>query len=79
MNKTPPVGTRERSLLAALLFCLVDISLMGVAAYFSNSVTLLADVLKEFTDFLSVLAAFITLRAVQRSPDHRFKIGRAHV
>jgi len=73
----PPIsnGTRERSLQIALLFCLLDLALMGTAACFSNSVTILSDLLKEFTDFLSVLAAFLTLRAVQRSPDHRFTYG----
>jgi len=75
MSSPNPAGTRERSLQAALLFCLLDLSLMGTAAYFSNSITILGDVLKEFTDFLSVLAAFLTIRAVRRSPDHRFTYG----
>jgi len=68
-------GTRERSLQHALLFCLLDLCLMGTAAYFSSSVTILGDVLKEFTDFLSVLAAVLTIRAVRRSPDHQFTYG----
>ena len=68
-------GTRERSLQMALLFCLLDLALMGTALCFSNSVTILSDLLKELTAFLSVLAAFLTLRAVQRSPDHRFTYG----
>jgi len=75
MNSPNPAGTRERSLQAALLFCLLDLALMGTAAYFSNSITIMGDVLKEFTDFLSVLAAFLTIRAVRRSPDHRFTYG----
>jgi len=68
-------GTRERSLQHALLFCLLDLCLMGTAAYFSSSVTILGDVLKEFTDFLSVLAAVLTIRAVRRSPDYQFTYG----
>jgi len=75
MNAPISANTREKSLQAALLFCLLDLSLMGAAAYFSNSVAILGDVLKEFTDFLSVLAAFLTIRAVSRSPDHRFTYG----
>ena len=75
MNHPIPAGTRERSLQMALLFCALDLALMGTAACFSNSITILSDLLKEFTDFLSVLAAFLTLRAVQRSPDHRFTYG----
>jgi ferrous-iron efflux pump FieF len=75
MSSTLQAGTRERSLLVALLFCLLDVVLMGTAAYLSNSLTILSDLLKESADFLSVLAAFLTIRAVRRSPDHRFAYG----
>ena len=75
MNPTPTPGTRERSLHYALLFCLVDVALMGGAVYLSNSLALLSDLLKEATDLLSILAAFLTIRAVRRSPDHRFSYG----
>ncbi|MEI7693612.1 MAG: cation diffusion facilitator family transporter [Verrucomicrobiota bacterium] len=68
-------GTRERSLQFALLICLVDLCLMGSVAFHSTSITILGDLLKEFADTLCVLAAFLTLRAVRRSPDHRFAYG----
>ena len=75
MNSALKAGTRERSLLYALLLCLLDVVLMGTAAYLSNSLTILSDLLKESTDLLSILAAFLTIRAVRRSPDHRFAYG----
>ena len=75
MNPNLTPGTRERSLHYALLFCLVDVTLMGGAVYLSNSLALFSDLLKEATDLLSILAAFLTVRAVRRSPDHRFSYG----
>ena len=75
MPLIPKPGTRERSLLVAFLFCLLDVVLMSTAAYLSNSLTILSDLLKEIMDLLSVLAAFLTIRAVRRSPDHRFAYG----
>jgi cation diffusion facilitator family transporter len=68
-------GTREGSLKFALWFCCVDLVLMGSAAMMSNSVTIMGDVLKEATDTLSVLAAFLTIRAVRRSASHQFSYG----
>jgi cation diffusion facilitator family transporter len=68
-------GTREGSLRMALVFCLIDLALMGSAAWNSNSVTILGDLLKEATDTLAVLAAFMTVRAVRRSPGYRFAYG----
>lgn len=59
----------------ALIFCFIDLVLMGSAAFNSNSVTILGDLLKETTDTLSVLAAFLTVRAVRRSPGQRFAYG----
>jgi cation diffusion facilitator family transporter len=75
MTSASSPGTRERSLLIAFIFCLLDVALMGSAAYLSNSLAILSDLLKETTDLLSVLAAFLTIRAVRRSPDHRFAYG----
>ncbi len=68
-------GTRESSLKFALAFCFIDLVLMGSAALMSNSVTIMGDVLKESTDTLSVLAAFLTIRAVRRSATHQFSYG----
>ena len=68
-------GNRESSLKLALTFCLIDLALMGSVAFTSNSVTILGDVLKEATDTLSVLAAFLTVRAVRRSANHRYAYG----
>ena len=48
---------------------------MACVAFQSTSITILGDLLKEFADTLCVLAAFLTLRAVRRSPDHRFAYG----
>jgi cation diffusion facilitator family transporter len=75
MTSASSPGTRERSLQIALSFCLLDVVLMGTAAYLSNSLTILTDLLKESTDLLSILAAFLTIRAVRRSPDHHFTYG----
>ena len=68
-------GTREGSLKLALIFCVIDLFLMGGAALSSNSVTIIGDLLKETTDTLSVLAAFLTVRAVRRAPGQRFAYG----
>lgn len=76
MNSPPfPSGSRERSLYGALLFCLIDLLLIGSVVCFSNSVAILSDFLKEFTDFLSVLASIITLRAVHRPNTNHFSYG----
>lgn len=48
---------------------------MGLAAYFSNSLAILSDLLKETTDLLSVFAALLTIRAVRRSSATRFAYG----
>ncbi|PAW63935.1 MAG: hypothetical protein B9S36_03705 [Verrucomicrobiia bacterium Tous-C2TDCM] len=66
---------RERSLRTALVFCLVDVALMGTAAFHSNSLTIFSDFLKECGDAIAVLAAFVTLRAVRRAPSQRFAYG----
>ncbi len=68
-------GTRESSLKMAVLFCGIDVTLIGLAAWQSNSITILSDFFKESTDFLAVLAAFLTVRAVRRSPNERFAYG----
>jgi ferrous-iron efflux pump FieF len=68
-------GTRESSLKMAVLLCGIDVSLMGFAALQSNSITILSDFFKESTDFMAVLAAFLTVRAVRRSPNERFAYG----
>lgn len=68
-------GERERSLATALAFCLVDVALIGTAAFHSNSLVILGDFLKECGDTISVGAAFVTLRAVSRPPSHRFRYG----
>ena len=75
MSATSSSGTREGSLRLALVVCFFDLCLMGVALMQSNSVTILGDLLKESTDTLSVLAAFLTVRAVRKSPDYRFAYG----
>ena len=75
MSHHGSVGTRESSLKFALTFCLIDLVLMGSAAFMSNSITIMGDVLKEGTDTLSVLAAFLTIRAVRRSATHQFSYG----
>jgi divalent metal cation (Fe/Co/Zn/Cd) transporter len=74
-ERPPKPGERERSLAIALAFCLLDVLLMGAAAFHSNSLTILSDFLKELGDTTAVLAAFITLRAVRRAPSHRFTYG----
>lgn len=66
---------RERSLLGALAFCLMDVALIGTAATLSNSLTILSDFLKELGDTTAVLAAWATVRAVRRAPTHQFAYG----
>ena len=68
-------GTAEKDLLVAALLCAVDLVLIGTACYFSNSLTLLSDFLKEASDFMSVSASFFTLRAVRKAPTERFAYG----
>lgn len=75
MSAQSSSGTREGNLRMALVFCFIDLCLMGTALTQSNSVTILGDLLKESTDTLSVLAAFLTVRAVRKSPDYRFAYG----
>ncbi len=75
MSAQTSSGTREGNLRMALVFCFIDLCLMGTALTQSNSVTILGDLLKESTDTLSVLAAFLTVRAVRKSPDYRFAYG----
>ena len=55
----------ERGLRVALALGLVDVALMGWAASGSNSLTILADWLKECADALSVLMSWITYRLVR--------------
>lgn len=68
-------GSKEQSLKIAAIFCLIDLFLTGGAAYFSNSLTILSDLFKEGADFISVLAALITVRLVSRNPDEKFSYG----
>ena len=68
-------NSHERTLLVAVGVCLVDVLLTGGAALASTSLTILSDAFKEGTDFLAVLAAYLTLRAVRRSPDERYAYG----
>lgn len=68
-------GSREASLKVAVLLCGIDVSLIGFAALQSNSITILSDFFKESTDFMAVLAAFLTVRAVRKSPNERFAYG----
>jgi ferrous-iron efflux pump FieF len=75
MTVTLSASARERSLQIAVGFCLLDVLLIGYAAFSSNSLTILSDLFKESTDLLSVLAAWLTVRAVGRAPDERFTYG----
>ena len=67
--------SREGSLRLALLVCGIDVVLIGMAALSSNSVTILSDAFKEAADFMAVLAAFLTVRAVRKAPNERFAYG----
>jgi ferrous-iron efflux pump FieF len=68
-------NSRERSLAIAFGFCLMDVFLIGGAAFLSNSLSILSDLVKEIGDTTAVLAALLTLRAVRAGPTHRFAYG----
>ena len=68
-------SSKEQSLKVAALFCLVDLFVTGGAVFFSNSLTILSDFFKEVADFISVVAALITVRVVSRNPGERFAYG----
>lgn len=68
-------STRENSLRVAVLVCGIDIALTGYAAWSSNSVTILGSLVKELADFIAMLSAFATFRAVRREPNERFAYG----
>lgn len=68
-------ASREGGLRVALLVCGIDVVLIGMAAWSSNSVTILSDAFKEAADFMAVLAAFLTVRAVRKAPNERFAYG----
>lgn len=68
-------NSHERGLQVAVAFCLLDVCLTGGAALASTSLTIMSDFLKESTDFLAVLAAYLTVRAVRRAPDERYAYG----
>jgi ferrous-iron efflux pump FieF len=68
-------NTRESSVKLALFICLIDVGLTGGAAAMSNSLTIMSDLLKESSDFMAVLAAYITLYLVNRNKDERFAYG----
>lgn len=68
-------NTRESSVKLALFICLIDVGLTGGAAAMSNSLTILSDLFKESSDFMAVLAAYITLYLVNRNKDERFAYG----
>jgi ferrous-iron efflux pump FieF len=71
----PTRSSAERDLLVAALLCALDVALIGSVSYFSNSLALLSDFLKESTDFVSVLASYLTLRAVRKAPTEQFAYG----
>jgi len=58
-----------------MLMCGIDVLLIGTAAWSSNSITILSDAFKEAADFIAVLAAFLTVRAVRRKPDEHYAFG----
>jgi ferrous-iron efflux pump FieF len=68
-------NTRENSIKLAMLVCLLDVGLTGGATIVSNSLTILSDLLKESSDFMAVLAAFITINLVKRNKNDRFAYG----
>lgn len=68
-------NTRESTLKFALFICLIDVILTGGAAAMSNSLTIVSDLLKESSDFMAVLAAYVTLHLVNRNKDERFAYG----
>jgi cation diffusion facilitator family transporter len=71
----PAPGTREKNLLLGVAFCSVDVLLMGAAAWVSDSLAILSDLLKESTDFLAVLASYFTVLALRQVPGQRFAYG----
>lgn len=75
MSAPSIAGTREKNLLLALGFCALDVLLMAGAAWVSDSLAILSDLLKESTDLLAVLASFLTVLALRRAPGHRFAYG----
>ena len=75
MTSPSIAGTREKNLLLALGFCAMDVLLMAGAAWVSDSLAILSDLLKESTDFLAVLASYLTILALRRAPGHRFAYG----
>ena len=68
-------GTREKNLLVTLGFCATDVLLMAGAAWYADSLAILSDLLKESTDFLAVLASYLTILALRRAPGQRFTYG----
>ena len=75
MTSPSIAGTREKNLLLALGFCAMDFMFMTWAAWVSDSLAILSDLLKESTDFLAVLASYLTILALRRAPGHRFAYG----
>ena len=71
----PSHGARERGMFQAAVLCLIDLMLIGGVALHSSSLTILSDFLKEFTDFLAMLAAWLTVRAVSRASDEHYAYG----
>ena len=71
----PAAGTREKNLLLGVAFCTVDVLLMGAAAWHSDSLAILSDLLKESTDFLAVFASYLTVLALRKAPGQRFAYG----
>ena len=65
----------ERGLRVALVLGLLDVALMGWAASGSNSLTILADWLKECADAFSVLMSWITYRLVRGRRRARYAYG----
>lgn len=68
-------GTREKNLLIGAVFCACDVLLMAGAAWYADSLAILSDLLKECTDFLAVLASYLTVLALRQAPGHRFAYG----
>jgi cation diffusion facilitator family transporter len=75
MSSSSSSTSNERGLQIAVAVCLIDVLLTGSAALVSNSLTILSDAFKESTDFLAVLASYLTVRAVRRAPDERYAYG----
>ena len=75
MSMSASSNSHERGLQVAVAFCLLDVCLTGGAALTSTSLAIMSDFLKESTDFLAVLAAYLTVRAVRRAPDERYAYG----